>query len=96
MRSSPERDGEIDFVAVDAKPMVIDTETVSGPPSVYFLSSQFGMMMWGGFNKLFFLYFILFIFWSIQENLITGSVPIIFTGNKAYHKRRRCKDSENW
>lgn len=30
-RSSPERDSEIDFVAVDAKPMAIDTETVCGP-----------------------------------------------------------------
>lgn len=32
LRASPERDGEIDFVAVDAKPMVIDADTVSGPP----------------------------------------------------------------
>ena len=34
LRASPERDGEIDFVAVDAKPMVIDADTVSGPPSL--------------------------------------------------------------
>lgn len=30
-RSSPERDSEVDFVAVDAKPMALDAETVCGP-----------------------------------------------------------------
>ncbi|XP_022930230.1 protein TIME FOR COFFEE-like isoform X2 [Cucurbita moschata] len=31
LRASPERDGEIDFVAVDAKPMVIDVDTEMKP-----------------------------------------------------------------
>lgn len=32
-RSSPERNSEVDNVAVDSKPTVTDTETVSGLPS---------------------------------------------------------------
>ncbi|KAG6645250.1 hypothetical protein CIPAW_08G109100 [Carya illinoinensis] len=37
LRSSPERDVEIEYVTVDAKSMAADADTVSGPASVAFL-----------------------------------------------------------
>lgn len=47
LRSSPESDGEIDFVAVDPKSMVTDAETVGGPALSLFIISlslpMFGM-----------------------------------------------------
>jgi hypothetical protein len=46
LRSSPERDGVIDFVAVDPKSMVIDAETVGGPAlSVFIISVSLSLSL---------------------------------------------------